>query len=67
VVKKKGAGGRREGSGRKVSPDGRTVVVSVSVPESLVDAMVAHAKANGWSKSRTVTEAIRNLVQRKTR
>lgn len=58
-------GGAREGAGRPVGPEGRTVTLAATVPESLVADLKAHAAAEGWSVSKAVTEAIRGLVGRK--
>jgi len=60
---KKQHGGKREGSGRKPSsPDGKTVVIAASVPESLVTKLDELAERNEWNRSKAVTEAIRGLV-----
>ena len=66
MAKKKKRGGKRPGAGRPVSPEGRSVSVTVSIPEGLVNGLKALAKANGWSKSHAVSEAIRGLLKRKT-
>jgi Ribbon-helix-helix protein, copG family len=59
-------GGKREGSGRKpVNPEGKTVVVAASVPETLVERLNALAEKKGWNRSEAVTEAIRGLLGRK--
>jgi len=55
-------GGARKGAGRKVGPDGPSVIVAASVPEALVERLDAHAKQNGLNRSQAVTEAIRQLV-----
>lgn len=60
--KKPQRGGARKGAGRKVGPDGPSVVVAASVPETLVERLDAHAKQEGWNRSQAVTEAIRRLV-----
>ena len=65
--KKKAHGGKRPGAGRKPSPDGPTVVIAASVPESLVTELDAYAESNAWNRSKAVTEAIRGLVARKKR
>ena len=67
MAKKKQHGGRREGAGRKINVEGPSVVVTASVPESLVAAMDVVAEAEGWNRSKAVTEAIRGLVKRKKR
>ncbi len=56
-------GGVRPGSGRKVGPDGPTMIVAVSVPESLVAKLDELAEQKGWGRSAAVTEAIRRLVK----
>jgi hypothetical protein len=67
MAKKKavGRGGAREGAGRKPGPDGPTMMVAVTVPESLVSELDAYADAQGWKRSKAVTEAIRVLLSRK--
>ena len=66
MAKKKRVGGRREGAGRPTGPDGPTVLVAVTVPKSLVKDLDRVCKAEGWKRSRGVTEAIRGLLKRKT-
>ncbi len=58
-------GGRRPGAGRKPGPEGKAVVLAVSVPEALLERLDAYADAKEWSRSRAVTEAIRGLLARK--
>jgi len=59
-------GGARLGAGRKVSnPEGKVVMMAVSVPEALVDQLDQKAEQNGWSRSRAATEAIRRFVKGK--
>lgn len=53
--------------GRPVSPDGRAVVVAVSVPKSLADELDAAVKAQGVSKSAAVVDALRAWLKRKKR
>jgi hypothetical protein len=65
--KKSGRGGAREGAGRPVGEEGPAVTVVASVPKSLVDGLDERAKAEGWGRSKAVTEAIRALLKRKTR
>ena len=65
MAKKKQHGGKRPGAGRPVSPEGRTVTLAVSVPEALVEGVDRVAKSEGWSRSKTVAEAIRGLLARK--
>lgn len=61
-------GGAREGAGRKpANPEGKTVMVAVSVPESLVTSLDAVAEAQELNRSQAVTEAIRRFVKAKTR
>jgi predicted DCC family thiol-disulfide oxidoreductase YuxK len=60
----KSRGGAREGAGRKAGPDGPTIVIAASVPESLVNQLDAIAAQQGWSRSAAITAAIRNLVKR---
>jgi predicted transcriptional regulator len=69
MAKKKavGRGGVREGAGRPASEEGKAVVVTASVPESLVERLDALAESEGWGRSRAVTEAIRGLLKRKKR
>jgi hypothetical protein len=64
---KKKRGGKRPGAGRPVNPDGRTISVTVTIPEGLVNDLKALAQAQGWSKSHAVSEAIRSLLKRKKR
>jgi len=63
---KKKHGGKRPGAGRPANPEGRTITISVSVPEGVVHGLKALAKTEGWSKSKAVTEAIRGLLKRKS-
>jgi metal-responsive CopG/Arc/MetJ family transcriptional regulator len=67
MAKKTQHGGARKGAGRPANPEGKAVTVVVSVPESLVTGLDAVADAEGWNRSRAVTEAIRGLVKRKKR
>ena len=67
MVKKVSHGGKRKGAGRPPSTEEKTVVVAVSVPESLAADLDSFAKAKGWNRSRTVTEALTGLLKRKTR
>lgn len=66
MAKKKLHGGKRKGAGRKPGPDGPTIMVAVTVPESLVAQLDAIAKPNDWSRSEAVTRAIRGFVGRRT-
>ena len=63
--KSSGRGGAREGAGRPVGDEGKAIVVAASVPESLVAGLDAYAEAQGWGRSKAVTEAIRALLARK--
>jgi hypothetical protein len=66
--KKKGKlGGKREGAGRPpANPEGVTMLVAVSVPVALVEALDDLAERKGWKgRSQAVTEAIRKLLGRK--
>jgi hypothetical protein len=70
MAKKKAAhGGARAGAGRKPSvPDeGKAVILTASVPEGLVQRLAQLAEAEGWSRSKAVTEAVRLLLARKKR
>ncbi len=64
---KKEHGGRRKGAGRKPGPEGKTVLVTASVPGALVEQLDAVAEKRGWNRSQAVTEAIRGLVADKRR
>jgi hypothetical protein len=68
MVKKMQHGGKRPGAGRKpVNPEGATVILTATVPGSLVDDLDRVAKARGWNRSQAVTEAVRGLVKGKGR
>ena len=62
---KKPAHGGKWSAGRSLQPEGATVVLAASVPESLADALDKLAEAKGWNRSKAVTEAIRGLLKRK--
>ena len=64
MVKKKQRGGKRPGAGRKPGPDGPTVAMGVTVPQSLLDRLDSLADTKGWNRSQAVTEAIRGLLTR---
>jgi len=65
---KKQHGGKRPGSGRKIAhPEGRTVPLVASVPESLVERLNAVSVKRGWNRSEAVTEAVRGLLKRHER
>jgi hypothetical protein len=60
-------GGKRAGAGRKpANPEGRTVLVTASVPGGLVEGLDALAVKRGWNRSEAVTEAIRGLLATKS-
>jgi hypothetical protein len=63
MAKKKAHGGKREGAGRPLAykAEGRAVTVVASVPEVLVQRLDDIAQKNNWTRSKTVTEAIRLL------
>ena len=67
MAKKVSHGGKRKGAGRPPSTGEKTVVVAVSVPESLAGDLDRYAEAKGWSRSKAVTEALIALLKRKTR
>jgi hypothetical protein len=58
-----GHGGKREGAGRKpINPEGPTINIGATVPESLMERLDALAERRGWNRSEAVTEAIRGLL-----
>jgi hypothetical protein len=65
MAKKPQHGGKREGAGRPPKETGKTVVIAASVPEDLATDVDDYAKAQGWSRSKVVTEALRGLLKRK--
>lgn len=65
MAKKATHGGKRKGAGRPPKGDGKTVVIAASVPEDVAADVDAFAKANGWTRSKAVTEALRGLLARK--
>jgi len=66
MAKKKPAhGGARKGAGRPANPEGHAVTLVVSVPSSLVEGLDELAAEEGWSRSKSVSEAIRALLARK--
>lgn len=68
MAKKKAAhGGARVGAGRKPNPEGPAVTVVASVPGSLVERLDALAEAEGWGRSKAITEAVRELLKRRKR
>jgi hypothetical protein len=59
-------GGARPGAGRKPSnPEGRTAILTATVPEVLIAQLDERAEQRGWNRSEAVTEAIRRLVNAK--
>ncbi len=67
--KGKGRGGARKGAGRPLdNPDeGRTILVAVTVPADLVEQLDGLVKREGGNRSKTVTDAIRMLLDAKSR
>jgi hypothetical protein len=63
--RKKQHGGRREGAGRPVNPDGKAVTLAVTVPSELVERFDAYRAKKDWGRSQAVTEAIRGLLGEK--
>jgi hypothetical protein len=62
--KKAQRGGKRKGAGRKIeNPEGRTILVAVTVPGELVERLDELAGKRGWKRSKAVTEAIRGLLE----
>jgi hypothetical protein len=59
-------GGKREGAGRKAGPEGKAVVLAVSVPSELAEQLDERREKEGWSRSQAVTEAIRGLLGKKS-
>jgi metal-responsive CopG/Arc/MetJ family transcriptional regulator len=59
---KKQHGGKREGAGRKPSPEGPAVAVTVTVPEPLMARLDTLAEQNAWSRSEAVKRAIQSLL-----
>lgn len=55
-------GGARAGAGRKPSPDGKTVLLTASVPGDLAEQLDTLREKHGWNRSQAITEAIRGLV-----
>lgn len=63
MAKSPGRGGFRKGAGRKpANPEGKTMMVAVSVPIVLVDQLDTLAESKGWNRSEAVTNAIRKLL-----
>jgi hypothetical protein len=61
--KKTKRGGSRPGSGRKpANPEGLVKTIAVGVPELIIESLDELAKRKGWSRSKTVVEAIRGLL-----
>lgn len=65
MAKKAQHGGKRVGAGRPPKEDGKTVVIAASVPEDVASGLDDYAKAQGVSRSKAVTEALRGLLKRK--
>lgn len=66
MAKKKSHGGKRAGSGRKpTNPEGKTMLVAVTVPIELVDRLDSYRAKHDWNRSQAVTEAIRGLLDAK--
>lgn len=67
-MKKTQRGGKRAGAGRKqIYAEGPTIVVAASVPSGLVHRLNTVAEQNGWNRSATITEAIRELLRQQER
>jgi hypothetical protein len=64
MAKKSTVGGKREGAGRPIGPDGPTMLVAVTVPQSLMAKLDKICESKEWKRSRGVTEAIRRFVAR---
>jgi hypothetical protein len=63
MARKAQHGGKRPGAGRPVAnPEGPTIVVAGTVPESLVTRLKALAASKDWSLSEALTEAVRGLL-----
>jgi hypothetical protein len=64
MAKKKTHGGKRKGAGRPLAhgKEGVAVVLTASVPSSLVEQLDAIADREGWTRSRAITEAVRCLI-----
>ncbi len=65
MAKKAQHGGNRNGAGRPPKTDGKTVVIAASVPEDVAADLDSFAKAEGRTRSKAVTEALRGLLKRK--
>ena len=63
---KKMHGGKREGAGRPVGPDGPVITIAASVPGGLVERLDALAADQGWSRSEAITRAIRGLLGKRS-
>jgi hypothetical protein len=64
MAKKKQHGGKRKGAGRPVNPEGRAVMVAVSIPEGLMTELDKVAYRKNWGRSKAVTEAVRAYLKR---
>jgi len=59
-------GGKRDGAGRpSANPEGRTEMITVRIPETLVAQLGELACKEGWNRSQAITEAVRRLVKAK--
>lgn len=45
-----------------MNPEGRTVAITASVPEGLVERLDEYSADHGWNRSQAVTKAIRGLL-----
>ncbi len=64
--KSPGRGGKRDGAGRPpINPEGATTLVTVTVPQALMDRLDGMATANSWNRSEAVTQAIRAFVAKR--
>jgi hypothetical protein len=63
--KKKASADPPRGRGRPIGKDGPTVLLAVTVPETLVAELDRLAESKGWKRSKVATEAIRAYLKRK--
>lgn len=57
-------GGAREGSGRPVqSEDGKTVTISATIPEGILESVDNYCKTHGITRSAATVQAYRMLTQ----
>jgi hypothetical protein len=59
---KKQHGGKRDGAGRPVGPEGPKVAVTGTIPESLAQSLDAYAAEQQITRSEALTQAVRKLV-----